>query len=135
MILKHWRLTLNHFHFVGTFGLDFRCFRYVSMLALASAPLTYLIHFLKDIDAFGHTISVSKITLWTGLQVCGFGYVSGVTERRHPLLSRFGNFSEIAKILLLSPIIYTLGPIYTMSGGCIYLPLTYQLSNPVVLLS
>ena len=37
------------------------------------------------------------------MQLLGFGYVSGVTERRHPLLSKFGNFSEAS--LSPSPIL------------------------------
>jgi len=100
----------------GTFGLDFRCFRYCSFLALASAPLTWVACLLPQVVA-GIRIDIGKVLLWQGLQLCGFAYVSGVTERRHPLLSRFGNFSEVTKIFLLGFLLYHLGPRFTLAGA------------------
>ena len=54
------------------------------------------------------------------LQVIGFAYVAGVTERRCPCMSRFGNFSELAKICVLAPLIFVVGPVHTIASHPAY---------------
>eukprot|EP00658_Telonema_sp_P-2_P044364 TRINITY_DN3222_c0_g1_i5.p1 TRINITY_DN3222_c0_g1~~TRINITY_DN3222_c0_g1_i5.p1 ORF type:complete len:298 (+),score=67.12 TRINITY_DN3222_c0_g1_i5:81-974(+) len=60
-----------------------------------------------------------KLALWLALNCIGFGYVSRVTERRPWFLSRFGNFWEIGKVMALAPLIFPLGPMWTICGSAI----------------
>jgi len=98
------------------FGIDFRCFRYLSSLTLATALLTHSVYFLPTTTLGGLTIECSKLSLWLALNLVGFAYVSGVTERRCPLLSRYGNFSEVVKLLALAPFLYVVGPAATLAS-------------------
>jgi len=104
---------------VGMVGIDFRCFRYISSMSLITAVLVHGSYLIAD-TRWLH-IEVSKLLLWMALQFIGFGYVSGVTERRCPLLSRYGNFSEVVKLMCLAPVLFLVGPAHTLAGHN-YLP-------------
>lgn len=79
---------------------------------------------------------MAKVVVWMALNLLGFGYVSRVTERRPWFLSRFGNYVEVTKVMLLAPIIFPLGPMWTIhtpvDKEVVYQEVLYNLSYYVL---
>jgi len=91
-----------------TGGVNIRCICLLGMLMTVSLAAVGSCLVLRYVPV------LSKLWLWFALNLIGFAYVSKVTERRPWFVSRFGNYSEIAKVLALAPVIFFLGPIHTI---------------------
>jgi len=115
------RLKANFIHFLGhliLFGI-----------------ITFVIFYIPSTRVYfnqyyfiNNYIQWSTFSLWILLCITGFLYVSGVTERRkNPFKSRANTYKEFIKICIVCPLVYFLGPIFSLSGSQYYFAINSQI--------
>eukprot|EP01104_Vermistella_antarctica_P016904 TRINITY_DN586_c1_g1_i1.p1 TRINITY_DN586_c1_g1~~TRINITY_DN586_c1_g1_i1.p1 ORF type:complete len:402 (-),score=84.23 TRINITY_DN586_c1_g1_i1:70-1275(-) len=99
-------------------------------LCLSLAPLTFLCLLIPPTPAADWWPSWmvaylrvpffpwSSLVLVVLLHLVGFMFVAGVTQRRpNPLKSRKKDYTQLTKLMLVSPFLFMLAPIFTLSGS------------------